>query len=239
MHEAACHEHNSFITLTYSPDHLPRDGELVPRHLTLFFHRLRKALRQGDDRLLGHRLRYLACGEYGDHTLRPHYHAILFGVGFNDLKLCGKDLYESAALDELWRLGMCKVGAVTAASASYVAQYTVKKIGRVHCDVDGVVKEAPFLRCSLKPGIGAKWLDQYGTDVRHGYVVNDRPTRMPRYYRTYVERTQPKLSSELEGRREQYRKEKFAKIQKDRRERLAAAEVIHERRMQLTRERKL
>ena len=32
-------------------------------------------------------IKYFACGEYGDKTLRPHFHAILFGVNFSDDKI--------------------------------------------------------------------------------------------------------------------------------------------------------
>ena len=65
------HPHNAYITLTYNDDHLPANGSLQPRDLQLFWKRLRKARTPG--------IRYYACGEYGDQTARPHYHAIIFG----------------------------------------------------------------------------------------------------------------------------------------------------------------
>lgn len=42
MHEAKLHEHNCFITLTYNPEHLPENGQLVKRHPVLFMNRLRQ-----------------------------------------------------------------------------------------------------------------------------------------------------------------------------------------------------
>lgn len=73
VHEASLHEENSFLTLTYSPENLPSNGSLVKHDLTLFFKRLRKAY---SDK----KLRYFACGEYGEQFDRPHYHVILFGL---------------------------------------------------------------------------------------------------------------------------------------------------------------
>ena len=73
IHEGDYHKSNVFSTLTYSDDNLPKNLELSERHLTLFFKSLRKHL---NNRLI----KYFACGEYGETTSRPHYHAILFNI---------------------------------------------------------------------------------------------------------------------------------------------------------------
>lgn len=73
MHEAHMHESSSFITLTYSPEHLPENGSLVRKHFTDFLKRLRKALGSV-------KIRYFGCGEYGSKLERPHYHAIIVGL---------------------------------------------------------------------------------------------------------------------------------------------------------------
>lgn len=70
--EAQQHKDNCFLTLTYAPEFLPADGSLVKRDLQLFIKRLRKAFS-------GVKIRYFACGEYGEKFARPHYHLILFG----------------------------------------------------------------------------------------------------------------------------------------------------------------
>ena len=57
------------MTITY-----PQTIALKKRHLQLFIKRLRKNLGE-------RRIKYFACGEYGGQTMRPHYHAILFGSG--------------------------------------------------------------------------------------------------------------------------------------------------------------
>ena len=80
MYEASLHTCNSFLTLTYDDDHIrwsPVTGEqtLYKRDLQLFMKRLRKHLEPL-------KVRFFACGEYGDNTYRPHYHVILFGYDF-------------------------------------------------------------------------------------------------------------------------------------------------------------
>ena len=38
----------------------------------------------GCEKVLGERrIKYFACGEYGNNTHRPHYHAIIYGVGLD------------------------------------------------------------------------------------------------------------------------------------------------------------
>ena len=76
LHELTYHPQSSFITLTYDDYHLPSDNSLKKRHLQLFIKRLRKNLGE-------RRIKYFACGEYGGQTMRPHYHAILFGSGLS------------------------------------------------------------------------------------------------------------------------------------------------------------
>ena len=85
LHEMAYHERSVFLTLTYSDENLPDDLSISKRHLQLFLKRLRKQSgRKG--------IKYFATGEYGESTQRPHYHAIVFGVGLkNEDKQLVKD----------------------------------------------------------------------------------------------------------------------------------------------------
>lgn len=234
MHEAGEWSDNSFVTLTYSDCFVPGDGSLVPRDLQLFLKRLRRQACGPAPRsasIVGVRpgpIRYFACGEYGDRNGRPHYHALLFNCDFSDKVLVGKDLYESATLASLWPQGRSIVGSVSAASANYVAQYSMKKLSTVPCDVDGVVRHPVFLRMSLKPGIGAGWLARFRTDLQHGYLVADgKRQAIPRAYKARLSVLDPQLLELLDYRAYVYRSSFHS--DKSLPDRLAASEVIHER----------
>lgn len=120
--EARDHDHNSFITLTYSDEHMPGNLSLDKTHLQKFFKRMRK--KRG-------KFRYYACGEYGDHTQRAHYHACIFGLDFADKVELQRDgenvLYYSQELTELWGLGHCSIAKLTFELAAYCARYVLKK----------------------------------------------------------------------------------------------------------------
>jgi hypothetical protein len=48
------------------------------------------------------KVRFFHCGEYGDLTRRPHYHALIFGYDFPDRILLKKSiqmLYDNALSD--------------------------------------------------------------------------------------------------------------------------------------------
>lgn len=139
------------------------------------------------------------CGEYGERTFRPHFHALLFGADFYDRQVwrnsgSGFPLYRSKLLEGLWTQGNSEIGEVTFESAAYVARYVVKKVTgeaakrhyqRVDPDTGEIVEVLPeFTRMSLKPGIGRKWIEKFYTDVypEDGVLVNGMKCKPPRYY---------------------------------------------------------
>lgn len=189
MHETQMHDFNSFVTLTYNDESLPQNGSLQYKDLRLFFKRLRRTMGP---------FRYFSCGEYGESSGRPHYHALLFGVYFGDRKFHaesggGNKLYTSELLSKLWPYGFASVGDVTFKSASYVAGYVTKKLSAVaaeerylRMDDYGVAywleSERGFM--SRRPGIGANWWYAYGDEVlnRGNVVMDGVEMKPPRYY---------------------------------------------------------
>lgn len=114
LHESKQHRMNCFLTLTYNDENLPPYGSLDKTHFQKFMMRLRS-------RIYPVKVRYYMCGEYGEGTGRPHYHAILFGYDFADKNrpkktAQGHSIYHSDILDDLWSYGHCWVGSVTADS---------------------------------------------------------------------------------------------------------------------------
>lgn len=137
--ESLCHDENCFVTLTYNDEKLPGGGSLVPKHLQDWLKRLRFQLSSD-----GVKVRFFACGEYGDKSLRPHYHLSLFGVGG----------WVSPIVEKTWPFGFVQVAEFNEYTAQYVCGYVVKKLSN---DGDGRLegKINEFARMSNRPGIGA------------------------------------------------------------------------------------
>lgn len=210
MHEAQLHEQKCFITLTYDPAHTPENGSLNYRHFQLFMKRLRKEH--------GGKIRFFSCGEYGDTTGRPHYHAVIYGCDFPDRQVHsrngqGQTLWKSETLERLWGLGFCLIGDLTFDSAAYVARYVIKKVNgeraethytRVNPVTGEIFKIEPeFIRMSLKPGIGADWYAKYKSDVFPSDFAVFKGARLavPKFYFRRLESEDPKLHRRLKSAR--------------------------------------
>lgn len=181
MHEASLYEDNSFLTLTYNEKNLPEDYSLVLEHHQLFMKRLRKKHE-------GRIIRFYHCGEYGDTTLRPHYHTILFNLDFADKQYLkttdtGSKLYISRELDGIWALGDCYIGNVTFESAAYCGRYVMKKLTGSRKSEYGS-REPEYSTMSRRPGIGSPWLTKWKTDVfpNDFCIMNGKQIRVPKAY---------------------------------------------------------
>lgn len=183
-HEAQCHAQNSFVTLTYSQANLPPFGSLRYDDLEKFWKRLRKQIGA---------LRYYAVGEYGDRTLRPHYHACIFGHDFTEGSIITRNephrLWVNLELTKIWGLGDVQIGALTYETARYTASYVTKKLRSkqkyVRLDEETgelIAVEQPQPRMSRN--LGWEWWTQYGHQVAdHDYVViNGKRQKPPKAY---------------------------------------------------------
>lgn len=171
VHEAQSHEDNCFITLTYDQEHIPLDGSLDVSHWQKFAKRVRNQCGP---------FRFFHCGEYGDKNFRPHYHALIFGLGFrSDRELFkradGYDVFISPQLSEIWGKGFCTVTDLSFKAAAYVARYTLKKVGGFPAEehyrrLDTETGEEyhvkrEYCTMSRRPGLGARWIERFQSDV--------------------------------------------------------------------------
>lgn len=204
------HELSTFITLTYAPEHEPEGRTLVKAHFQSFMKRLRK--------YHGKPIRFFHCGEYGETTQRPHYHALLFGIDFADKQpfsrnANGDTTYTSAKLSELWPMGHCLIGSVTPQSINYVSSYILKKVtGELSEDHYKSVnlstgeiydRVPPYITMSNRPGIGASWFAKYASDVFPSDNAIDRGKALgvPRYYTKLHLRKSPEIEDALKAQR--------------------------------------
>jgi hypothetical protein len=202
VHEASLYEANSFITLTYSDDHLPSSGSLDLKHFQDFMKRLRFRFGSG--------IRFYHCGEYGERFSRPHYHACLFNFDFSDKLLFrtvrGLRLYTSESLQELWPFGFSTVGSVTFESAAYVARYITKKVLGSDSSSHYGNRIPEYQTMSRRPGIGKLWLDSFFSDVypSDSVVIRGREMRPPKYYDRQLEVSNPDLFARVKACRRRF-----------------------------------
>lgn len=204
MHEAAMHKDNAFVTLTYAPEYYK--PSLDYRDFQLFMKRARQELGS---------FRFYMCGEYGERTFRPHFHALLFGLSFADsyqwrVSSSGFPLFRSPILERLWPQGSSEIGEVTFESAAYVARYVMKKrtgprsedyYRRVDSSTGEIVEVVPeFTRMSLKPGIGRSWIEKFHRDVypHDKVVVNGMQVKPPIYYDRFLNEMEGTEADEVE-----------------------------------------
>lgn len=147
------------ITLTYDDYKYDRSGRAVgelpvngdlplsKRHCQLFIKRLRAHFK-------GIKIKYLLTAERGKRTNRAHYHAILFGVQFDDKIFYKKSdrgniIYKSRTLSKLWGHGICTIDCINI--NAQVARYCTK-----YCAKDSRADDSFML---VSRGIGDKWLE--------------------------------------------------------------------------------
>lgn len=195
MHETKLHEDSCFVTLTYEDS----PGTLVPSHYPEFMKRLRWHYGNG--------IRFFQCGEYGESFERPHHHALLWGVRFEDeARYVGLDESSgrvSKRLEEIWGHGRCFIGDVTFESAAYIARYTLKKVVGPGAPAWYQGRHPEFLTMSRRPGIGAAFLDKYGAEIYKddSCIVRGAECKPPRYYDDRKAKLHPSVIERVKGRR--------------------------------------
>lgn len=197
--ELQIHTSAVFTTLTYNDKHKP--PTLHKPDLQKFFKRLRKAL--GPTRPT----RFFATGEYGERTHRPHYHAIIYGLGTADA-----DLIEQAWTVRGQVLGHTRTEPATAKRISYVAGYTAKKYltdsppphKLISPDGEEYTYQPPFLQMSRNPGIAAHaraWPESWKLYAIHAF----HKMPVPKYlHKAWQDQATDKDKEELRQLKQQY-----------------------------------
>lgn len=210
-----------FVTLTYDNEHCPWSqfdeddnpmyGTLNKRDVQLWMKRLRK--RFGDIKI-----RFYLAGEYGERTLRPHYHCILFGIGLSDLdplyehgcNELGQRYYISPDLSESWSLGHVLVSDVSWKTCAYVARYVTKKLNGPW-SIDYAVRnvEPEFALMSRKPGIGRQYLEEHPECLDMANINLSAPDgalkiRIPKYYYKQLQLDNPERYDKIMSERKQF-----------------------------------
>lgn len=211
-----------FVTLTYrnedahwtqfDPDtDEPMYATVDKRDCQLWMKRLRK-------RFPNLKLRFYLGAEYGEKTLRPHYHVILFGVGLSDIpdllphgrNELGQQYYTSAMLSETWLHGHVLVSDVSWRTCAYVARYVTKKLNGPW-SIDYAVRNVfpEFALMSRKPGIGKQYLEDHPECLDFASINLSTPDgglkiQIPKYYLRQIQLTDPERYDRIMEERKQF-----------------------------------
>lgn len=179
LHELNYHKESVFLTLTYNDYYVPSHGGLSIPELQNFFKRVRKNLEKQN-----RKIKYFACGEYGEENLRPHYHSIVFGLGLND--------YDKSLVMHEWpycdwnnqSIQKNSFGLAEPDSIRYVAQYIDKKY-------TGDMEIEMYLEQGLQPvfrlmsqGIGERYAYDNQKQMNDLLYISHQGVKhsIPRYY---------------------------------------------------------
>lgn len=207
--ESLRNNNNYFVTLTYDDEHMKIldeittsenityvnggdwNGCLEPEELTKFIKRFRKGI---NNKYGIEKIKYMACGEYGGKTQRPHYHLILFNCPlptetFYNSRIQNKNIYwQNKVIEKYWDKGISNITEASWNTIAYVARYITKKINgkysEDHYAQNGQIKE--FFRVSK--GVGREYYEAnkdkiYSTDE---IIVKNKNghnrTKPPKYF---------------------------------------------------------
>jgi len=173
LHEMEDHDRSIYITLTYDDNHIPDFDSLRKEDLVKFFKRLRRKTDK--------KIRYFATGEYGDRTDRPHYHAIIFGLGFMDRQI----IMDSWTKCDWTPIRILKsFGFAEPDSINYVAGYIQKKLSGELAEEEYTKKNREPVFRLLSMGLGKKYCDANAEQIQQQLFIAVRGVKMsiPRYY---------------------------------------------------------
>lgn len=171
-----------FITLTYDDQHLPitelvdsNTGEILTKAYPdkVGFQKFLKRLRKN----LSFSFRYFSISEYGDKTLRPHWHMLLF---FNEKNSDRRKFYD--IVKSSWQQGNVMFGKCEEGSITYCTKYMFKP-----SDYPLGIKDTKML-CSRRPAIGSEFIERqksFNLSQRNfsGIMIYGNKSRLPRLFR--------------------------------------------------------
>ena len=201
------------------------NGTLRKKDLQLFFKRLRHKIPK---------FSYLACGEYGGETERPHYHAILFGAELPaktmyNSRIINKEFYwQNKIIEECWvsetgrhgrgeSMGFSNVSVANWNTIAYTARYIVKKHKGVYAPEEYAKKgqDPEFITSSKNPAIGKEYFNLHPELMEKDEIIihnknGSYVTKRPRYFDKLVAKHDEALLEQQTEQRRQTAKERQA-----------------------------
>lgn len=210
-----------FVTLTYDNDHVPicKSDELgAPVGFTLCKKDCQDFMKRLRERFVGVKCRFYLSGEYGPITQRPHYHAIIFGIGLEDVKdlnkhgtnELGDTYYISEWFNDIWQNGFVVIAPVSWKTCAYVSRYVMKKVNNQNVLLNDFFEREPeFALMSRRPGLGSCYYDLHPDCLDYANINLTTPDgglklQIPKYYLTKLSLTDPEKYAKLIEERKDY-----------------------------------
>lgn len=194
--ESLYYKNNIFLSLSYDDEHLPKtNSKYVSGNL-------KKSDVQKFKKLLAYYcgpFRFVLGGEYGDKTLRPHYHLCCFGISLDDPVFFDR-FYSSSkkawiAKCKAWDKGEVCVRELLPTDCFYVSKYSLKGSKNLYSLLEQEGTPTPFRLCSK--GIGLKYLNDNIDRLKVDGFIRYKGFKMPipRYFfdKMYPPQSQDRL----------------------------------------------
>ncbi|UPW40954.1 replication initiator protein [Sigmofec virus UA08Rod_6044] len=194
INEAKYHEKASFITLTFDNKILlDKNSKAVKmganpsfvfnteysmKYFTKFIKRLRKKFNEKS-------ISYFHVAEYGEKTKRPHHHAIIFGINFEEdrkvmeLSKTGHIQYYSKTLEDLWACGRTSIQDLNSNNVIYICQYSIKKFKQSE------EKYKAKMTFSNRKKMNCKFIRNFPENITKGYL-NDNEGKKYKIPKSYI-----------------------------------------------------
>lgn len=181
INEAKYHKKACFITLTFDNKILlDKNSKAIKKYganasfvfntkySMKYFQKFIKRLRQiYKDKYIS----YYHVAEFGEKTKRPHHHAIVYGINFDEDRKemekskTGHIQFYSQTLQDCWACGRTSIQDINENNIIYISQYTLKKLKDVKDD-----KYKPLMTFSNRCKISSKYIKRYPKEITKGYL---------------------------------------------------------------------
>lgn len=208
-----------FITCTYADEYLKthktvntETGEVL-EGISLNVEDHQKFMKRLRKKFKTDKIKFVCAGEYGNSTLRPHLHYIIYGLKLPTetfkkihMNAMNQPTWYCDELTEIWGMGHVEIGRVDWRSCAYVARYCVKKAGKRDAEwyqAQGMLPE--FIIWSNE--IGRKYFEEHKDEI---YKTDSVPIsthmggllRTPKSYDRLLKETDPELYESVKQKRE-------------------------------------
>ncbi len=197
------------LTLTYDPEHLPKDWSLDKQHPRVFIRSLRKQQIKDHN---NHLFKYVVKGEYGPIKYRPHYHIAAVNLILTDLvPYSDNGNQRSEQLETTWDKGTVDIINMSLETSIYIQSHEYIKHGEQPIHQKPLHDSGEMLPDRISPyinysnGIGKKWYDKYGhTDLHSNdsFTIKNRQYQIPEYFDNQLKKTNPELLKQIKENRQ-------------------------------------